>query len=318
MVDVALSRNLVHQADIETATECDTMVLIPAYNEVRYIGTVVLQALKYADLVIVIDDGSTDGTAEAAKDAGAVVIRHPENRGKGAALNSGFRCARELFPRVVVTLDGDGQHHPDEICRLLIPIRSGEADIVIGSRYLEDEKTIPPIRIWGHQLFTWATNWLSGIVVTDSQSGFRAFSPAAVEVSEFSSAGFSVESEMQFLAREYKLKVVEVPISADYRDEPKRSVFTHGLMVLHGVLNLVSLYRPSLYFGIVSSLALLTGTSFVLIVINWLLETGQLAISHTSLRVLLYVIGVILITTGILLNSIRAILMNFSNGRNEQ
>ena len=179
---MGLSGNKALQDDGRSATECDTVVLIPAYNEARHIGTVVPQALRYADLVIVIDDGSTDGTAEVAKDAGAVVIRHPENLGKGAALNSGLCCARELCPRAVVMLDGDGQHHPDEIHRLLAPIRRGEADLVIGSRYLAEEKQIPRIRIWGHQLFTWATNWLSGVVVTDSQSGFRALSPTAVEV----------------------------------------------------------------------------------------------------------------------------------------
>jgi glycosyltransferase involved in cell wall biosynthesis len=316
MVDMALSRIRVFEDDVSSAAECDTVVLIPAYNEARHLGTVVLQALKYADLVIVIDDGSTDGTAKVAKDAGAVVIRHPENQGKGAALNSGLCRARELCPQAVVMLDGDGQHHPDEIHRLLAPIWSGEADLVIGSRYLAGEKQIPRIRIWGHRLFTWATNWLSGVVVTDSQSGFRALSPTAVEVISFSTTGFSVESEMQFLARKYGLAVIEVPISADYQDEPKRSVFTHGLMVLRDVPNMVSLYRPSLFFGTVSSLTLFAVVSMALIVIDWMREMGQLVIGYPSLPVLLHLIGVIVITTGIMLISIRTILTNLNNSRN--
>ncbi len=281
---MVLSRNRVFQADIESATECDTVALIPAYNEERFIGTVVLQARKSADLVIVVDDGSTDDTAEVAKGAGAVVIRHHENRGKGAALNSGFCRARELCPRAVVMLDGDGQHHPDEIRRLLAPIWSGEADVVVGSRYLGEEKDVPLIRIWGHQLFTWVTNRLSGVAVTDSQSGFRAFSPTAVEAITFSSAGFSVESEMQFLAQEYNLKVVEVPISADYRDKAKRSVFAHGLMVLGGVLRLVSQYRPLLFFGSAGSLSVIAGLGLELNVIDRLRETGRLATGCTFTR----------------------------------
>ena len=110
----------------------------------------------------------------------------------------------------------------------------------------------------------------------------------------------------------YGLTVIEVPISADYRDEPKRSVFTHGLIVLRDVPNLVSLYRPSLFFGAVSSLALLAVVSLGVIVIEWMREMGQLVIGYPSLPVLLHLIGVIVITTGIMLISIRTILTNLN------
>jgi glycosyltransferase involved in cell wall biosynthesis len=310
MVDKTFLRNEAPQDGGEKTNECDTVALIPAYNEEGFIGSVVLQALKYADLVIVVDDGSTDATAEVAEDAGAVVIRHRKNQGKGAALNSGFRRARMLCPRAVVTLDGDGQHHPEEIRRLLVPIMADEADIVVGSRYLEDENQVPRHRVWGHRAFTWVTNLLSGVTITDSQSGFRAFSPAAVEVITFSENGFSVESEIQFLARKYNLRVIEVPITALYQNKAKRSVLAHGLMVMGGVVRLVRQYRPQLFFRISSLLSVLIGVSWGLIVFDWMRAAGEFAIGFTSLNVLLYLISVILTITGIVLLSIRALRSN--------
>jgi len=114
-----------------------TLILIPAYNEELTVGSVVALARKYGD-VLVVDDGSTDRTSEIAQRAGAVVIRHPVNRGKGAALKTGFEYALSREYEVVVTLDADGQHNPDEIPLLMEPIIRGEADLVIGSRYLND------------------------------------------------------------------------------------------------------------------------------------------------------------------------------------
>ena len=137
------------------------VVLIPAYNEERYIGSVVLKARRYAEAVIVVDDGSTDATAEIAEAAGAVVVRHAENRGKGAALNSGFRRARGLDPQALVVLDADGQHRPEEMGQVLSPILSGEADIVVGSRYLDRRSIVPRHRIWGHRVFTGLTQLMS-------------------------------------------------------------------------------------------------------------------------------------------------------------
>ena len=117
----------------EALQRVETVIVIPAYNEERFIGSVVLKARRYADCVIVVDDGSTDGTAEIAAQAGAEVARHAKNLGKGAALNSGFKKACELAPQVVVMLDGDGQHHPEEVGTVIAPILAGEADIVIGT-----------------------------------------------------------------------------------------------------------------------------------------------------------------------------------------
>ena len=119
------------------------VVIVPAYNEERFIGSVVLKVRWYADRVIVVDDGSTDFTPEIAEAAGALVARHPQNRGKGAALNTGLGLACTLEPAVVVMLDGDGQHMCRQIPLLAAPVLAGQADIVVGSRYLGDASDVP-------------------------------------------------------------------------------------------------------------------------------------------------------------------------------
>ena len=226
-----------------TRQEQVIVTVIPAFNEERFIGSVVLKAKKLMDVVIVVDDGSTDATAEVAQAAGALVVQHAQNQGKGAALNTGFRKARSFAPDVVVILDADGQHLPEEINKVVTPILTDQADIVVGSRYLEKKCAVPLHRIWGHHFFNFMTNCISGVALTDSQSGFRAFSPHALYAIAFQSNGFSVESEMQILAQEHHLQVVEVPITIRYQDKPKRPVVAHGFMVLNGILQLVGQHR---------------------------------------------------------------------------
>ena len=235
------------------------MVGIPAFNEGRFIGSVVLQAKRFADLVVVVDDGSTDDTALIAEQAGAIVVGHPTNQGKGEALNTLFQAARRYRANSLVLQDGDGQHRTSEIVDLLRPIQAGEADIVVGSRHLRGNRGTPGVRYGGQRLVTWFTNRTSGVYVSDSQSGFRAFSRAAIRSLTFAARGFSVESEMQFLAAEHGLTLREVPISTLYLDPPKRNVFQHGLSVLNGLLQLVERARPLMFFGVPGLLLLLAG-----------------------------------------------------------
>jgi glycosyltransferase involved in cell wall biosynthesis len=290
------------------------VAVIPAYNEERFIGSVVLKVLQYVDQVIVVDDGSTDDTASIARTAGAIVVQHEVNRGKGVALNTGFKKAKDLFvPDAVVILDGDWQHRPEELPNLIRPVLQGGADLVIGSRYLEKETAseVPLQRVVGHWGFTALINALSGTPLTDSQSGFRAFSPRALESTWFSSQGFSVESEMQFLARDYGLKVLEVPISIRYQDKPKRSVLAHGLKVLNGILSLVSLTRPLLFFTVPGFLTLVMGALVGLgVVYNYGLYQ-RLAVGTALLAVLLCFVGTLALFTGIILNSLRGLVLEF-------
>ena len=154
--------------------------IIPAYNEGLVIGSVVLQARQHADRVIVVDDGSSDRTAAIARLAGADVIEMPENGGKAKAMMAGFARARDLGYEVVVMLDGDGQHDPDEIPVVAAPVLAGEADLVIGSRFLNSGADIPRYRVAGQKVLNGFTNLSTrvhggdGFSTTDSQSGFRA------------------------------------------------------------------------------------------------------------------------------------------------
>jgi glycosyltransferase involved in cell wall biosynthesis len=286
------------------------IVVIPAYNEARFIGSTVIQVLNYTDYVLVVDDGSCDGTAQIAKAAGASVVKHECNQGKGAALNSGLRAARQLGAQVVVTLDADGQHLPEEMQELLEPVLNEEADLVVGSRYLGNASQVPRHRTWGHRVFNLLTRWGSGVQVSDSQSGYRALSKQALEALSFCSDGFSVESEMQFLAREKGLKVKDVSVNIRYQDKPKRSVLVHGMLVLNGVVRLVGQHRPLLYFGALGAIALVLGISWGLWVMEIFHRTSQLAVGYALISVLFSMVGLILISTGIILHSIRGLLLD--------
>jgi glycosyltransferase involved in cell wall biosynthesis len=214
------------------------IAVIPAYNEENHIMMIVGEAQKYVDHVLVIDDGSADGTSEQAKLAGASVIKHDVNQGKGAAINHAFRIARELQPMAMVLLDGDGQHDPEEIPSLLEPVLSGEADMVVGSRFLRNNR-IPKYRMLGQTVLTLVTNIGTGIRISDTQCGFRSFSQKAINKMSFSESGFAVESEMQFEARQHNLKVAEVPIATNYDEKVKRSPILHGFGVLVRIISLI-------------------------------------------------------------------------------
>lgn len=300
------------------AGEHGIVAVIPAHNEERYIGSVVLQARQFAERVIVVDDGSTDGTSDIARAAGAEVHRHDENVGKGAALNSGFQQALNHGPGVIVTLDGDFQHLPQEVPAIIAPILEGEADIVVGSRYLEgDSSGIPRVRVWGHRAFNLILALGSGLSLTDSQSGFRAFSPDAARALTFRSTDFSVESEMQFIAQELGLNVIEVSITARYQDRAKRNVFQHGLVVLNGVLRLVGQYRPLLFFGVPGLATLLAGILWGGHVVRIYQGTQELAIGYALISVLLMILGSLSLFTGVLLHSVRGLLLDVRQRRGD-
>jgi glycosyltransferase involved in cell wall biosynthesis len=283
---------------------------MPAFNEESTIGSVVLKTRRYADTIIVVDDGSNDATAEIATDAGAVVVCHDRNLGKGQALNTGFRKARELGADIVVTIDADGQHLPEELDGVLAPVLMETADLVVGSRYLTEANGVPRHRKWGHKVFNLITGWTSGTLTTDSQSGFRAFSRAALETVSFSSSGFSVESEMQFLAREHKLRILEAPVTIRYDQKPKRPVVNHGLMVLNGILRLVGQYRPLMFFGLPGMLMMITGVALGIWIVDIYARTQNLAMGYALISVLLFMMGSISLSTGVILHSVRGLILD--------
>ncbi|KZX15953.1 undecaprenyl-phosphate mannosyltransferase [Methanobrevibacter cuticularis] len=232
------------------------LAIIPAYNEEVAIGDVISKTKKYVDRVVVVDDGSSDKTVEIAKLAGAEVIVHKNNMGKGEALKSGFEAVND--EDIVVTIDGDGQNNPDEIPKLIEPIINKKADLVNGSRYIEGyEFDTPFYRRVGQKVLDIATNVSTGLNITDSQNGFRAFSKIAIPCFKFRNSGFAIESEMLADASEAGLTIFEVPITVRYDlDGSTQNPVTHGVMVLWRVFQDMRFRRPILYFTLVIGILL--------------------------------------------------------------
>lgn len=168
------------------------------------------------DQVLVVNDGSTDDTAEAACRAGARVLSHPINRGAGAVSQTGILYARRNGIRYLVQMDADGQHHPEDLVRLLDRMSRGDCDIVIGSRFMEANKEIPMVRVVYNQISNVFTNWFCRRWYTDTQSGFRMLNRQAIERLELHIDGFGYCSEMIIQAEERDLRVEEEPISVSY------------------------------------------------------------------------------------------------------
>lgn len=285
--------------------------IIPALNEEISIGTVVLKTKKYADRVIVVDDGSTDSTAEVARLAGADVVSHPKNMGKGQALKTGFNLAKQNGTRVIVTIDADGQHDPDEIPLVIEPILSRKADMVIGSRYLNGN-SIPLYRRIGQKVLDMATNIDSGINVTDTQSGFRAFDVKTVPIFRFEQNGFSIESEMLTEVANAGLVVKEVDIRVRYDvDCSTENPVVHGVKVLVNILKDMEFKRPLYYFTIPGMILGTIGLGMGLKFLQDFYHGGSLQFGPTLLMILLTLVGLFMAFTGIILHSIsRAINRN--------
>lgn len=196
------------------------IAIIPALNEATRIGRVVKDALKYAQTVIVVDDGSTDGTSKAAEQAGARVIRHPENGGAGAATMTGIFAARELHADVAVTLDADEQHDPHDIPDLLAPILAGKADIAFANRFAvvqgKPRNNIPFIRRVFNGLGNIVTFVATGKWVADSQCGFKAFGPRALKEVNLRMRGFEFCTEIVRESAQHKWRTAQVPAKVMY------------------------------------------------------------------------------------------------------
>jgi len=194
------------------------VAVIPAYNEAPTIRDVARRTLSQLPDVIVVDDGSTDGTAAALQGLAVTVVTNPANMGKGASLWRGFALALAEGADAVVTLDGDAQHRPEDIPRLVAAWRADPERIVIGAR-LWDRGKVPPLRYFGNRFANFWVAWASGWPVKDSQSGFRVY-PASllrsVEVWHGPGARFAFESEILIEAGRAGVRTAAVPIAALY------------------------------------------------------------------------------------------------------
>jgi O-antigen/teichoic acid export membrane protein len=203
---------------------------IPCHNEAGFIADVVRRARPYVDAVVVIDDGSADGTAQVAQNAGARVIRHATNLGPGAAARSCLQAGCDLDAGVLVTLDGDGQHDPAEIPQVVAPVLAGEADLVIGSRFLGGYNNVARYRRFGIDVITFLYNAGSHDRISDGQSCFRAYNRRALEALHITEEGFGFSVETLVQARNAGLRIAEASISCVYHEE------SHSMNpVFHGV-----------------------------------------------------------------------------------
>jgi glycosyltransferase involved in cell wall biosynthesis len=278
--------------------------ILPAFNEEVSIGSMVLRARRYADRVIVVDDGSRDKTAEVAEQAGAEVIQHPENRGKGAALKTGFESLNG--EKIVVTMDTDGQHNPSDIPKLVEPILKGEADMVNGSRYINgDKKDTPLYRRLGQIMLDNATRLDSGLNITDSQSGFRAFAASTKGVFRFKQSGLAIESEMLADAANAGLRIKEVEIGVRYDvDGSSENPISHGVKVLVKILQDMELNRPLYYFTVPGILMSTIGIGMGLNFLREFYHGSALQFGPTLLMIMLTLVGSFMAFTGITLHTI--------------
>lgn len=228
---------------------------IPCLNEDIAIAGVVLRARKHVADVLVVDDGSTDKTAEVAALAGARVERHAENKGKGAAYATLWKAARDGNYDALVVLDGDGQHDADEIPLLLAKLQEG-ADVVIGARW-GDSTEMPIWRRAGKRVLDYATAAGSASAgagqakVTDSQSGFRAYSAKALATLTPTQGGFSVESQLLVDAQTKGLRVAETRIHCRYDvDGSTEGPMKHAGGVLNELLVQIGMLHPLLYMAV--------------------------------------------------------------------
>src|SRR2546421_6591177 len=257
------------------------LVAIPAFNEGATIGSVVLKARQFASEVVVVDDGSTDDTAETAALAGAHVIHHARNLGKGFAIRSAWLYAREHEPEAFVLLDGDHQHDPNDIPRLVETVLSGKADVVIGVRWGKTSG-MPIYRRMGKRALDYATAAATkNGILTDSQSGYRVFSRQALESLEPTEDGLSIESQLLLEAQERNLRIEEVRIDSRYDlDGSTISPGRHGSTVLGRIIVLVSEKRPLFFFGLFGAALILIAAILGVILLQTYYSTRVFAIGY--------------------------------------
>jgi len=279
-------------------------VVIPAYNEELFIGSIVLKARQIVERVIVVDDGSTDRTSELAIIAGAEVIRLDKNMGKAHALLLGLKRAQDLGSTAVVSLDGDGQHKAHEIPDVVRPVLEGRADLVIGSRFLRERQDIPTYRKMGQKTLDVFTTISARHKCSDSQSGFRAFSRKALENMDFASNRYNIESDTitQFASK--GLVIAEVPITVRYEvpHKHKMNPFSHGISVLAHIINLISYRRPLIAFGIPGFVLFVVGGITGLVALNEYYSSTGSPFPLSLISITLLIVGLLLMIAGLILN----------------
>ena len=274
---------------------------MPAFNEDKYVGSLVLKVHQYVDEVFVVDDGSADDTAKIARLAGAEVITHGGNKGYGAAIQTIIAEAKKRNPDILVILDTDAQHDPKEIPNIIKPILENAAECVIGTRK-KQQKKIPFYRRIGQKVILSSVKILADESLTDSECGFRAFSRLAYNTLELREKGMSISAETVAEAARHNLKIIQVPVSVTYNEDSSTlNPVKHGFNVMRSIVNMISEQRPFYFFGL-GGIALMTiGLAFGIRVLNMFDANQVLPVGNTMISVLFLVIGSLSVFTGLIL-----------------
>ena len=278
---------------------------IPAFNEEKNIASIILKLQKITENIIVCDDGSQDMTSEIAKKCGVELIKQEKNLGYGAAIKSIFLKAREMNIDALVTFDADGQHRIEDIKKVLKPIEEEIADIVIGSRFLNNSENIPKYRKFGIKTITGLTNVMTGSNISDSQSGFRAYSQKVLQEIFPTESGMGISTEILIKAVKLKFRILEIPIVVLYDgDTSTHNPISHGSSVIFSTLKYVAIERPLTFYGIPGVIFLCIGISFGLWAIQIFSEQGKIITNIGMMGVGGVILGTILMITATILHSI--------------
>lgn len=292
------------------------LVGIPAYNEGRGIAAVVEEARQHAESVLVVDDGSDDGTAERAREAGATVIQHETNRGYGAALQTIFEEATRAGARHLVVLDGDGQHDPADIPTLLDTTRAEGVDLVIGSRFEAGSETeLPVYRRIGIHMVNLLTNLSMGLVrprarLSDTQSGFRAYSRRAVESlahADDLGQGMGASTDILHHALTNDFAMTEVGTTVDYSvdDANNQNAIAHGMHLTMNLIRTIEEQRPISLLGVPGFLSTVVGIGFAYLTLSNYISTGGFPLGLALVSVFFTLAGIFACFTAIILHSLK-------------
>jgi|TARA_B100001750_G_scaffold102221_1_gene80735 glycosyltransferase involved in cell wall biosynthesis len=282
-----------------------TVIGIPAYNEEKNIASIIMKLKKITDHIIVCNDGSTDMTEEISKELNVVVINHSRNMGYGSAIRSIFLKAKELQADILVTFDADGQHRVVDVQSVTKPIIDNKADIVIGSRFLENKSDIPEYRKLGIKIITKITNSSLKEKLTDSQSGFRAYSKNVLKNITPSESGMGVSTEILIKASSAGHKIAEVPITIMYgSDTSTHNPVSHGTSVLFSSIKFTSIEHPLKFYGIPAIIFLGIGFVFMLWTFQIYAIEKEIITNVALIGIGSLVIGIVFLLTAILLYSL--------------
>ena len=278
---------------------------IPAYNEEKNIASIITKLKNITDSIIVCDDGSSDMTSEISKNLGAIVISHKKNMGYGAAIRTIFQKSVELDSDILVTFDADGQHRIDDVNKILQPLENNESDIVIGSRFLDNESKVPNYRKIGIKVITQVTNASLKKKLTDSQSGFRAYNKQALTQISPSEMGMGISTEILIKASNKGLRIAEIPITILYHDDAStHNPVSHGTSVLISTIKFTSIEHPLKFYGIPSIIFLIIGSAFTYSAVQYYVEIGRLNTNLTVIGAGAILISLVLLISAIILYSI--------------